>query len=116
MIAPILDPGATSVKAYLPKVLWYKFNGFSLLGWSGWGTLSEGQTQLIRGGAILPLQTPEMRNNEPINTGVMRSKPLQLLVALDSARSAKGELYWDDGDSLSKLITENFNYRILTVL
>lgn len=102
MFVPILDPDTSSVKAYLPKELWYKFTTLSLLGWSGQGTLNEGETILIRGGGILPLQAPNDKKVEPINTSTLRSRPLQLVVALDSVSSAKGSLYWDDGESLSK--------------
>lgn len=102
MFVPILDPNTSSVKTYLPKELWYKYSTLSLLGWSGQGTLNEGETILIRGGGILPLQSPNDKKVEPINTSILRSRPLQLLVALDSIKIAKGSLYWDDGESLSK--------------
>lgn len=53
-----------------------------------------------QGGAVLPLQEPPLKG--PVNTAITRSSPLQLLVAPDSTNSAKGELYWDDGDSISE--------------
>lgn len=52
---------------------------------------------LIRGGYIIPQQAPES------TTTKSRKNKLELLVAQDDAGHAQGELYWDDGDSLSNL-------------
>jgi len=51
---------------------------------------------LIRGGSILPTQKPGVTTTES------RKNDFELIVALDEAGNAKGELYWDDGDSLGK--------------
>lgn len=48
----------------------------------------------VRGGCVLPVQEPSL------TTTLSREKPFSLLVALDEQENAKGELYWDDGDSL----------------
>uniref|UniRef100_A0A8C5CRF0 alpha-glucosidase n=1 Tax=Gadus morhua TaxID=8049 RepID=A0A8C5CRF0_GADMO len=47
----------------------------------------------IRGGAILPTQTPA------VTTTYSRRNPMGLIVALDDNQRAAGELFWDDGDS-----------------
>lgn len=51
---------------------------------------------LVRGGFILPLQTPKQTTTES------RQSNIELLVALNENGTASGKLYWDDGDSLSK--------------
>lgn len=51
---------------------------------------------LIRGGYILPQQDAKS------TTTASRKTDIGLLVALDESGTAEGELYWDDGDSLSK--------------
>jgi len=51
---------------------------------------------LIRGGSILPTQKPGVTTTES------RKNDFELIVALDETGNAKGELYWDDGDSLGK--------------
>ncbi|KAG8445217.1 hypothetical protein GDO86_010120 [Hymenochirus boettgeri] len=47
----------------------------------------------VRGGYILPTQKPDR------TTFYSRKNPLGLIIALDESQSAKGELYWDDGES-----------------
>lgn len=49
---------------------------------------------MIRGGFILPAQKPAN------TTTYSRKNNFELLITLDHVNEAKGELYWDDGDSL----------------
>ena len=49
----------------------------------------------VRGGTVIPLQCPAL------TTAASRSNSFSLLVALDTAGNATGELYLDDGESLS---------------
>lgn len=49
---------------------------------------------MIRGGSILPVQKPAD------TTTSSRKNNFELLITLDHVKKAKGELYWDDGDSL----------------
>lgn len=49
---------------------------------------------MIRGGSILPAQKPAD------TTTASRKNNFELLITLDNVKKAKGELYWDDGDSL----------------
>lgn len=53
---------------------------------------------LIRGGYILPTQNPQQ------TTAELRNTTFEILVALNGNGEASGKLYWDDGDSLSKLL------------
>lgn len=50
----------------------------------------------IRGGFVLPMQKPAE------STYLMRNSTIRLLAAPDIEGNGVGELYWDDGDSLSK--------------
>lgn len=59
----------------------------------------------IRGGCILPAQ--EVSDT----TESSRKKPFHLVVVLDDRDTAKGELYWDDGDSLGKKLCRKFQIR-----
>ncbi|XP_011923775.1 PREDICTED: maltase-glucoamylase, intestinal-like [Cercocebus atys] len=47
----------------------------------------------VRGGYILPWQEPAL------NTHLSRKNPLGLIIALDENKEAKGELFWDDGQT-----------------
>ena len=49
----------------------------------------------VRGGYIIPMQEPGM------TTAASRKNPFSLLVALDSAGSATGDMYIDDGESVA---------------
>lgn len=60
---------------------------------------------MIRGGSIIPAQEP---SNTTVNS---RKNSFELLIALDYAKRAKGELYWDDGDSLGIAVISNNNCR-----
>lgn len=96
LIAPILQPGATTRRVYLPAGLWYDF-------WTGrtesGGRLVTVEAPLdtcplfIRGGAILPLG-PEMSytDERPVD-------PLTWMAWPDADGCAQGELYEDDGQS-----------------
>lgn len=97
--------------AYLPSGVWYDF-------YSKTGIYSKGQDfnlsapldtipVLVRGGYILPQQTPKQTTTES------RKTKIQLLVASDINGGADGELYWDDGDSLSNIYLKKTNRHIL---
>ena len=49
----------------------------------------------VHGGHIIPMQEPAM------TTAASRNNPFSLLVALDSTGSASGDMYLDDGESLT---------------
>ena len=51
----------------------------------------------FRGGYIIPPLFPAT------TTTVTRQSPFHLLIALDESGSAKGNLYWDDGDTIGML-------------
>lgn len=100
MVIPVLQQGATSVSGYLPgeNVIWYDW-------YSQTAVPSSTQAQsfdapmghlplFIRGGSILPQQEPGL------TTYKSRQGAWSLLVALDDAKTAAGDLYLDDGVSV----------------
>ncbi|XP_028843315.1 lysosomal alpha-glucosidase isoform X2 [Denticeps clupeoides] len=98
LISPILDQGAVELSAYLPPGTWYSLH-------DGRPYYSKGQHILLpapldtinvhlRGGYIITQQEPAT------TTSVSRTHPFYLTVALSEDGCAKGELYWDDGESL----------------
>lgn len=96
-----LQENAVEVSAYIPAGIWYDFyTKSSSQGNAGFYNLSaplDTIPLLLRGGYILPQQDPK-----PTTTESRKSK-IELLVASDANGMAEGQLYWDDGDSLSKL-------------
>ncbi|XP_074023543.1 maltase-glucoamylase-like [Numenius arquata] len=95
LISPVLEKGAVSVNAYLPHARWYDYHTDEHIGFRGqFSDLAAplGHINLhVRGGHILPRQSPAN------TTFYSRTKPLELLVALDDGGGAEGQLYWDDG-------------------
>uniref|UniRef100_A0A803VDE7 Alpha glucosidase n=1 Tax=Ficedula albicollis TaxID=59894 RepID=A0A803VDE7_FICAL len=114
LVTPVLEAGQTKVRGYFPAGTWY-----SLAGVGAPAVLlpaphrspgadstihSKGQWILlpapldtinvhVRAGHILPLQEPAF------STAQSRSKAMALLVALTPDGFARGELFWDDGES-----------------
>ncbi len=93
--------GATSVTAYFPSDTWYNYqNGSQLAQTEKWITVPAPLDTINvhqRGGSIVPTQRPA------VTTTAARQLPFSLQVALDSQGQATGSLYWDDGDTISKL-------------
>lgn len=96
----LFQDNPSSISVYLPKGRWYNFYDKTLLKSHGEyfeiGTDRDTIPLFIRGGVILPMQSPAS------TTGEVRKSDLKLLVALNEDGEAVGDLYWDDGLSLGK--------------
>uniref|UniRef100_A0A8C5Q0B1 alpha-glucosidase n=1 Tax=Leptobrachium leishanense TaxID=445787 RepID=A0A8C5Q0B1_9ANUR len=112
LISPVLEIGARTVRAYIPDDVWYDFHtGLKVNERKTWVQLPAPLEHInlhVRGGYILPLQTPAL------NTQHSRKNPLKLVVALDQNEEAHGQLFWDDGVSIDgieagKYITYEFS-------
>ena len=103
LITPVLDPGKTSVQGYFPmNETWYRFETGQVLDntRSASITLDTPLDEInvhMRAGYIVPFQFPE------VTTTQSRKNPFGLVVALKEDiygdSYAKGDLYWDDGES-----------------
>jgi alpha-glucosidase (family GH31 glycosyl hydrolase) len=58
----------------------------------------------VRAGYIVPTQEPAA------NTVLSRQNAFGLIVALDGSRSSKGDLFWDDGESIDTVGSGNYHY------
>mmetsp|Transcript_2439 Transcript_2439/g.2533 ORF Transcript_2439/g.2533 Transcript_2439/m.2533 type:complete len:936 (+) Transcript_2439:46-2853(+) len=111
LVSPVLQSGATSVKAYFPAGLWYDYTTKKLAIDSTAGgkwveldaPLTEVQTH-IKGGSIVALQESAM------TTTAGRNTPFTLVVALCPKNGAKGGLFWDDGEQIE--ITNYLNVKL----
>ncbi|XP_059407373.1 lysosomal alpha-glucosidase isoform X2 [Carassius carassius] len=108
LISPVLEEGALEVTAYLPPGTWYSLH-------NGEACYSKGQYFLfpapldtinvhVREGSIIPQQAPAL------TTTASRRNPFTLIVALSVGNWAKGELFWDDGESLDTFERGNYSY------
>lgn len=88
------------MSAYLPQSWWYNYYTKSCI--QSFGEFVNLTAPLdtipvfVRGGYILPQQEAKPTTTES------RKGKIELLVAQDEAGEAYGELFWDDGDTLSR--------------
>ncbi|XP_072098532.1 lysosomal alpha-glucosidase isoform X1 [Mobula birostris] len=106
LITPVLTPMTFEVSGYFPPTTWYNIKDGAAIHSKGQYVLLEAPLDTInvhlRGGCILPIQEPNT------TTAASRENPFGLIVALSDQGIARGELFWDDGDSL--LTYENGDY------
>ncbi|CAH0546035.1 unnamed protein product [Brassicogethes aeneus] len=99
MIVPVLKENDEHVMAYFPRGIWYNYHTNSSIKSDGQHVNISAPLDtiplFIRGGYIIPMQTPKQTTTES------RKTLINLLVASDSTGMAQGELYWDDGDTLN---------------
>ncbi|XP_051007616.1 maltase-glucoamylase [Acomys russatus] len=104
LVSPVLEPNAQTIRAYFPTALWYDYyTGADITPTGEWKTLPAPLEHInlhVRGGYILPWQQPAL------NTHLSRKNPLGLIIALDENKEARGELFWDDGQT-KDLTTNN---------
>ncbi|XP_023568521.1 maltase-glucoamylase, intestinal [Octodon degus] len=104
LVSPVLELNARNVTAYFPGAVWYDYyTGEDINARGQWKELPAPLEHInlhVRGGYILPLQEPAQ------NTHLSRQNPLSLLIALDDNKEARGELFWDDGES-KDTVTKN---------
>ncbi|CAI4219322.1 unnamed protein product [Parascedosporium putredinis] len=116
LVTPVLVKGATTVDGVFPG------SGSGTV-WYDWYTLNKVQASRgenvtlsapvehipvhVRGGHVVALQEPGMTTRES------RQGAWELIVALDGAGSAQGELYIDDGESIiqSETLTVDFSVK-----
>lgn len=105
LVSPVTQEGATSVSIYLPKDIFYDFVTLSpVQGTGSTVTLSNiTLTQIpvhIKGGAVLPL-----RAKSAMTTTQLRKTDFEFVVAPDLHDEASGNLYVDDGESITQKST-----------
>ncbi|NXI05212.1 LYAG glucosidase, partial [Pachycephala philippinensis] len=97
LVTPVLEAGQTKVSGYFPAGTWYSLAGDSTIHSKGQWILLPAPLDTInvhvRAGHILPLQEPAF------NTAQSRRKGMALVVALTLDGFARGDLFWDDGES-----------------
>ncbi|KFO76310.1 Lysosomal alpha-glucosidase, partial [Cuculus canorus] len=97
LITPVLEAGKTKVSGYFPAGTWYSLTQDSTIHSKGQWILLPAPLDTInvhvRAGYILPLQEPAL------STAESRKKGMGLVVALTPDGFARGDLFWDDGES-----------------
>ncbi|NXS41999.1 LYAG glucosidase, partial [Balaeniceps rex] len=97
LVTPVLEAGKTKVSGYFPAGTWYSLAGDSTIHSKGQWILLQAPLDTInvhvRAGHILPLQEPAFSTTES------RKKGMALVVALTPDGFARGDLFWDDGES-----------------
>ncbi|XP_025725600.2 LOW QUALITY PROTEIN: sucrase-isomaltase, intestinal [Callorhinus ursinus] len=110
LITPVLKEGADTVSAYIPNATWYDFETGAKRPWKKQRVniyLPGDKIGLhLRGGYIIPIQQPA------VTTTASRKNPLGLIVALNEDNTAKGDFFWDDGETKNTI--QNGNYILYT--
>lgn len=110
LVTPVLKQGAETVSAYIPDATWYDYETGEKRPWRKQRIdmyLPADKIGLhLRGGYIIPTQEPA------VTTTASRKNPLGLIIALDENQTAKGDLFWDDGETKDTI--ENGNYILNT--
>ncbi|KAJ2234710.1 hypothetical protein H4R99_001905 [Coemansia sp. RSA 1722] len=99
LISPVLQKGAVSVDAFFPSGRWYDWYTYVEVAGSDANITLDAPLEHvnvhIRGGKIVPIQP------SALTTAEAREHDYSLLVATDYHGTASGELYVDDGQTLS---------------
>ena len=98
MISPAIYQGQTNVTVYFPEGLWYDYFSRTRVPFASQslGTLDcpiDCIPLHLRGGSVLAAQKAE------VTTKASRRNNFELIVVLDENESARGELFWDDGET-----------------
>ncbi|NXA19815.1 LYAG glucosidase, partial [Ibidorhyncha struthersii] len=97
LVTPVLEAGQTKVSGYFPAGTWYSLAGDSTIHSKGQWILLPAPLDTINvhvhAGHIIPLQEPAF------STAESRKKGMALVVALTPDGFARGDLFWDDGES-----------------
>lgn len=117
MVVPVLDQGATSVDGVFPGAghgtVWYDWYTQTAVNASAGENMTIpaplGHIPVyIKGGSVLPLQQPGYTTSE------CRKNPWSILVALSTTKTASGQLYLDDGESLTPNATRFVDFAATT--
>ncbi|XP_051839078.1 sucrase-isomaltase, intestinal [Antechinus flavipes] len=106
LITPVLKQGADRVSAYIPDAIWYDYETGVKRPWRKQRVemyLPIDKIGLhLRGGYIFPIQQPS------VTTTASRQNPLGLIIALGDNNAAKGDFFWDDGESKDSIEKGNY--------
>ncbi|KAG1697179.1 hypothetical protein DVH05_017564 [Phytophthora capsici] len=99
LVTPVVNQGATTVTGYFPRGIWYNIFDYSQVLTSGaYLTMAATIYDMpvhIRGGSIFAM------HERALTTSEARLTPFTILVALPYTGSASGDLYLDDGETIS---------------
>ncbi|KAI0971585.1 glycoside hydrolase family 31 protein [Xylaria arbuscula] len=102
LVAPVTEEDASSVDVYLPDDTFYDWYTHKRIEGKA-GTINVANQSwsdiplFLRGGVVYPL-----RAESALTTKELRTKPFELVVAIGRDGTASGELYVDDGVSITQ--------------
>ncbi|KAI0437997.1 glycoside hydrolase family 31 protein [Xylaria telfairii] len=110
LVAPVTEEDATSVDVYLPDDRFYDWYTHKRIEGAGKTITVTGQEWtdiplFLRGGLVYPV-----RAESAMTTADLRTKPFELIVAVGRDGKASGELFVDDGISLTQRGTTDIKF------
>ncbi|KAH8158154.1 hypothetical protein CIB48_g10089 [Xylaria polymorpha] len=110
LVAPVTEEDATSVDVYLPDDRFYDWYTHQRIEGAGETVTVTGQEWtdiplFLRGGLVYPV-----RAESAMTTADLRTKPFELIVAVGRDGKAAGELFVDDGISITQRGTTDIKF------
>ncbi|RWS20404.1 lysosomal alpha-glucosidase-like protein [Leptotrombidium deliense] len=110
MIAPVLEEKTTEINVYLPAGRWYRILDSQLINSSGEFVKFSAPIYAInvfmRGGSVIVFSDKILQTSELADKAIR----FNLIVILDENNKAKGDFFWDDGDSVDSIERNEYNY------
>lgn len=99
------------MKAYIPKDVWYDLTGkLNRVEKTGYVDLPDNPHGVppvhIRGNSIVPTSS----SKKLTNTQYIRNEGINLVVIPGLSKTACGDFFWDDGDSIDTIENKKYNY------
>lgn len=97
LVIPVIEEGQRQVDAFFPAGdKWYQLDHHETDAYHTEATISAGEDEdiptFIRGGSLFVVRDRIRRSST-----LMENDPVTLIIALDQARNAAGDVYFDDG-------------------
>ncbi|XP_031552826.1 maltase-glucoamylase, intestinal-like [Actinia tenebrosa] len=111
LVSPVLEKGGRSVRAYVPDDRWFQYDTGKERPGAGRKNFLTLEAPLdyihvhVRGGHVVPTQEPAR------NTMLSRKNKMGIVVAMSDDYKAKGQMFWDDGESIDTF--ENGQYLLV---
>ncbi|RWS23758.1 lysosomal alpha-glucosidase-like protein [Leptotrombidium deliense] len=115
MIAPVLQANVREIDVYLPAGHWYHMLTNKLIKSSGefmkFSAPIDAINVFMRESSVFVVAEPTLQTSELADKAIR----FNLVAILDENNNAEGDFFWDDGDSVDSIETNEYNYVTFSV-